>query len=72
MINTISLAIDQKISLYKLKDTIVAYPTRSDLIKRLADKMVISTLTRLRYHISWYIKKRIPLLIGLALWGSIV
>ena len=72
MISTLTLAIDQSISLYRLRSMIVSYPTRSDLMKRLADNMVLSTLRNLKSHISWYIGKRIPLLIGLLIWGSII
>lgn len=72
MITTLTLALDQGISLYAYKNTIVPYPTRSDLIKRVADIMVIDTLTHIKKHILWYIKKRIPVLIGLLIWGSIL
>jgi hypothetical protein len=72
MITTLTLAIDKKISLYKLRTIIVPYPTRSDLIKRLADTIVIATLRNIKSDISWWIGKRIPLLIGLLIWGSLI
>ena len=63
MISVVTLCINQGISLYRLRSMIVPYPTRSDLMKRLADKMVLSTLRGLKIEIRWYIGKRIPLLI---------
>ena len=72
MISTLTLALDQKISLYRFRSMVVPYPTRSDLMKRLADKMVLSTLRGLKIEIRWYIGKRIPLLIWLLIWGSII
>ena len=72
MISTLTLAIDKKISLYALRSIMIPYPTRSDLIKRLSDMVVIATLRNLRAEIVIYIKKRIPILIGLTIWLSII
>jgi pyruvate/2-oxoglutarate dehydrogenase complex dihydrolipoamide dehydrogenase (E3) component/uncharacterized membrane protein YdjX (TVP38/TMEM64 family) len=72
MISILTLSIDKKVSLYKLRTIIVPYPTRSDIIKRLSDKIVISTLRSIKSDISWWIGKRIPLLIGLLIWGSLI
>jgi pyruvate/2-oxoglutarate dehydrogenase complex dihydrolipoamide dehydrogenase (E3) component/uncharacterized membrane protein YdjX (TVP38/TMEM64 family) len=72
MISILTLSIDRYVSLYKLRTIIVPYPTRSDLIKRLADRMVISTLRSIKSDVSWWIGKRIPLLIGLLIWGSLI
>lgn len=72
MISTLTLAIDNSISLYRLRSMIIPYPTRSDLIKRLADRIVIATLRNIKADISWWIGKRIPLFIGLAIWGSLI
>jgi pyruvate/2-oxoglutarate dehydrogenase complex dihydrolipoamide dehydrogenase (E3) component/uncharacterized membrane protein YdjX (TVP38/TMEM64 family) len=72
MISTLTLAIDRGVSLYKLRSIIIPYPTRSDLTKRLADRMVIATLRNIKKEISWWITKHLPLFIGLAIWGSII
>ena len=72
MISTLTLAIDNRISLYRFRSMIVPYPTRSDLMKRLADRMVISTLRSLKTDILWWIGKRIPLFIWLMIWGSLI
>lgn len=68
MITTLTLAIDNRISLYRLRNSIVPYPTRSDSIKRLADTIVFTGIRNIKSDIVWYIKKRIPILIGLTLW----
>ncbi len=68
----LTLAIDRGVSLYKFRKIIVPYPTRSDLMKRLADTMVIATLKNIKTDISWWIGKRIPLIIGLAIWASLI
>ncbi len=72
MISMLTLAIDRGVSLYKFRKIIVPYPTRSDLMKRLADTMVIATLKNIKTDISWWIGKRIPLIIGLAIWASLI
>lgn len=72
MISTLTLAIDQGISLYKLRSMIIPYPTRSDLMKRLSDKIVIATLRNMKADMSWWIGKRVPLIIGLAIWGLLI
>lgn len=72
MISTLTLAIDNRISLYRSRSMIIPYPTRSDLMKRLADTMVIATLKNIKTDIYWWIGKRIPLIIGLAIWASLI
>ncbi len=72
LISTLTLAIDECISLYRLRSMIVPYPTRSDLIKRLSDRIVIATLRNIKTDISWWIGKRLPLIIGLVIWGSLI
>lgn len=72
MISTLTLAIDSGISLYRFRTMIVPYPTRSDLMKRLADHMVIGTIRNIKTELSWWIVKHIPLFIGVAIWGSII
>jgi hypothetical protein len=72
MISILTLAIDNKISLYRLRLMIVPYPTRSDIIKRLSDRIVIATFRNIKKDILWWIKKRIPILVGLTIWGSIL
>lgn len=63
MISTLTLAIDSGISLYRFRAMIVPYPTRSDLAKRLADKMTIATLRNMKTDIFWWVKKHTPLFI---------
>lgn len=72
MVNLLTFAMNEGISLYRLKNTIIPYPTRSDAIKRLSDRMVIMTLQNIKSELLWYTKKRIPLLIGITLWATII
>jgi hypothetical protein len=44
---------DNKISAYKIAKTIQAYPTKSDLIKRVADSFVVETLSNIKREISY-------------------
>ena len=72
MIAVITSAMDNKISAYKLAKTIQAYPTKSDLIKRVCDQFVVGTLGNLKGEIKYFFKDNI-LQIGTALiWISII
>ncbi|MBC7503483.1 FAD-dependent oxidoreductase [Candidatus Gracilibacteria bacterium] len=72
IVSTLTLAIDNGISLYKLRSTIIPYPTRSDLMKRLSDRIVIATLRNIGAELRWWIVRHIPLFIGIIIWASIV
>jgi pyruvate/2-oxoglutarate dehydrogenase complex dihydrolipoamide dehydrogenase (E3) component len=48
MISIISLAIKNKISAYKLSEQIFPYPSKSEIIKKVADKFVVSTLSNIK------------------------
>jgi hypothetical protein len=72
MLSTFTLAMDQNISAYKLAKTIQAYPTKSDLIKRVCDQFVVGTISNLRKEIVFFLKDNI-LQIGTAiLWAVIM
>ena len=68
MISIFTLAIDQKISLWKLQKLIFAYPTYSLIIKKAADQFVGRQISDLRTDILHSIKHHAPKLIAATLW----
>jgi len=62
---------DNNISAYKFSSSIQAYPTKSDLLKRVADSFVIDTIsnfkTELKYFLSSYALQIITGLIWISL-----
>jgi hypothetical protein len=56
MIGQITVAMDNNLSAYKLSNVIQAYPTKSDLIKRVYTDFVISTLTNAKEEIKYFLK----------------
>ncbi len=72
MLSPFTLAMDNNISAYKIAKTIQAYPTKSDLIKRVCDQFVVGTISNIKSEISFFLKDNI-LQIGTAiLWGVIM
>lgn len=72
MIGVITSAMDHKVSAYKLAKTIQAYPTKSDLIKRVCDQFVVGTLGNLRGEIKYFFKDNILQIATGIIWISIV
>lgn len=72
MISLLSFAIQQKKTLRHISSLVFPYPSRSDLIKRVADIGYIDTLKHLKSDIKWYIKKRLPLIIAASIWLSVL
>ena len=68
MISVFTLAIDQKISLWKLQKIIFAYPTYSLIIKKAADQFVGRQISDLRTDVLNSIKHHAPKLIAATLW----
>ena len=72
MLGQMTIAMDHKVSAYKLASSIQAYPTKSDLIKRVCDRFVVGTVSNLRWEIKYFFKSNI-LQIGTAIiWISIM
>ena len=72
MLGMITNAMDNKISAYKLASTIQAYPTKSDLIKRVCDQFVVGTVSNIKWEMKYFFKDNI-LQIGTAIiWISIM
>jgi len=48
MLPILTSAMQNKLSAYKLSKQIYSYPTKSELIKRIADQFVVQTLTNIK------------------------
>ncbi len=64
-----TLAIDQNISLWKLRRTIYAYPTYALLIKKAADSYFALQISTLKKDLSNYALKILPKLMLLMVWA---
>ncbi len=67
-----TLAIDQKISLWKLQKTIFAYPTYSLVIKKAGDYFFGKQLASLKKDILFQLQKHAPKIIALFFWATII
>ena len=72
MLGMITNAMDNKISAYKLAATIQAYPTKSDLIKRVCDLFVVGTISNLKWEIKYFLKDNILQIVTAIIWTSIM
>lgn len=68
LIALFTLAIDQNLSMWKLRRTIFAYPTYTLLIKKAGDVFFATQVSTLRKDIRTYIVKILPKLSLLVLW----
>lgn len=72
LITTFTLAIDQKISMWKLQSLIYAYPTYSLIIKKAADFYVSQQLGDLKQDIIRSIKSAAPKIIAGIFWVTLI
>jgi len=72
IINIFSLAIDEKISLWKLQKLIFAYPTYSLIVRKAADQFVAQQLTNLKSDILTILKQNAPKFIAGFFWGTLL
>lgn len=68
----VTSAIDNKISAYKLSKTIQAYPTKSELIKKVLDSYVIGTLGNIKSEIKFFLKSNILQIVTALIWISLI
>ncbi len=68
LIGTLTLAMENNISLYRLRATIFAYPTYSLLLKRAGDYFLAAQFASLRTDLIYAGKKVLPKLVLAALW----
>jgi len=72
MISQISIAMDNKISAYKLSKTIQPYPTKSDLIKRVTDGFVVETISNLKREIQYWLYFNILQISTAFIWITVI
>lgn len=72
LIGQITYAMDNKLSAYKLAKSIQAYPTKSDLIKRVADSFVVDTLSHAKREAVYFVKSNILQIMTALIWGSLI
>lgn len=72
LISIFTVAIDRKISLWKLRNIIYPYPTYSLLIKRAGDLFFAETVANLKNDIRYGIRKHAPKLAALLFWGALL
>lgn len=68
IIGTITVAMTQNISLYRLRATIFAYPTYSLIIKKAGDYFLATQISTLKADLILLVKKITPKIIVLLLW----
>ena len=72
MLPVLTSAMENNISAYKLASQIFSYPTKSELIKRVADQFVIGTLSNIKWEIKYFFKSNILQIITWIIWLSII
>lgn len=72
LITTFGLAIDEKISLFKLQRLIIAYPTYSLVIKKAGDQFLARQITSLKSDVLALIKRHLPQLIAGLFWLTLI
>ena len=72
LIALFTVAIDRNISLWKLRDSIYAYPTYSQLVKRAGDLFFAETVHHIRSDVIQVVKKHLPKVFAFLLWGILL
>jgi pyruvate/2-oxoglutarate dehydrogenase complex dihydrolipoamide dehydrogenase (E3) component/uncharacterized membrane protein YdjX (TVP38/TMEM64 family) len=68
MLPALVLAMQNDFSAYKLAKLIYPYPTKSDLIKRVADKFVVGTIRNIKGEIGYFLKANMLQIITAIIW----
>jgi len=68
MLPILTSAMQNNISAYKLSRIIFSYPTKSELIKRVADSFVVWTLSNIKNEIKYFFKSNFPQIITWVIW----
>lgn len=72
ILSIFTLAIDRKISLWKLRSLIYAYPTYSLVVKKAGDQFFSRQLDDLKTDVMRALKRHTPKLIALVFWVSLI
>mgnify|MGYP006290221621 CR=1 FL=1 len=67
-----TLAIDQKISLWRLRRTIYAYPTYALIIKKAADAFFAEQIANLKSDVITLAKRQAPRIVAIIFWLSLI
>jgi len=68
MLPILTNAMQNNISAYKLSKIIFSYPTKSELIKRVADSFVVWTLSNIKWEILYFLKSNLLQIITWIIW----
>jgi len=72
LIGTLTLAMDNRLSLYRVRSTIFAYPTYSLILKRAGDFFLAAQIQDIKVDILNKFKSHLPKAIALLLWLAIL
>jgi len=72
MLPVLTSAMQNNTSAYKLAKIVYAYPTKAEIIKKICDQFVISTLWNIRNEIKYYFKDNILQIITAWIWITII
>lgn len=72
IITLFTLAIDQKISLWRLRSLIYAYPTYSSIVKKAGDKFLALQITNIKSDLLNSFKRHSPKFVALIFWVSLI
>ncbi len=72
LLNTFTVAIQNKLSLYKLNKVIYPYPVLGRLIKKVSDAYLADTAKNAKEDIKHVIKKHFPKVTALIFWGALL
>jgi len=65
-------AMQNNLSAYKLSRLVYPYPTKAELIKRVADQFVVWTISNIKWEAKYFLKDNILQIITALIWLSIV
>ncbi len=72
ILSTITLAMEQKISLWKINSLVFPYPTISQVIKKASDKFLAYQLGNIKGDVLSLIKRNGSKLFALVFWGALI
>ncbi len=72
LISLFTLAIDNKLSLWRLRKLIYAYPTYALIVQKAGDLFLAKQIAGLKADLFYLFKKNLPKLIALIFWGSLI
>jgi pyruvate/2-oxoglutarate dehydrogenase complex dihydrolipoamide dehydrogenase (E3) component/membrane protein DedA with SNARE-associated domain len=72
IISVFTLAIDQKISMWKLRSLIFAYPTYSLVVKKAGDQFFARQIKELKADLKRTLKRHVSKIIALVFWISLI